>query len=148
MGRAAAGVKGAALSKGDEVVSMEVVSPEDTLLTIAENGYGKRSRVKDYRLVHRSARGVITMKVTKKTGPVVGVLKIASDDDEFIAVTSGGKLIRTSAKDIRVMGRNTQGVRLVRLGDPEEGGREHVVSVAPVADKDSPVDNEAGEEAG
>ena len=136
MGRGAAGVKGAALAKTDEVVSMEVVSPGDTLLTISENGYGKRSRVKDYRLVHRAAKGVITMKVTKKTGPVVGVLKIASDDDEFIAVSSGGKLIRTSAADIRVIGRNTQGVRVVKLDS--EDGREQVASVALVADREAP----------
>ena len=137
MGRAAAGVKGARLAKDDEVVSMEVVSPDETLLTISENGYGKRSRVKDYRLVRRSAKGVITMKVTRKTGPVVGVLKIVSDDDEFIAVTNGGKLIRTSANDIRVMGRNTQGVRLVKL-ESEDGTAEHVASVALVADKYAP----------
>ncbi len=136
MGRGAAGVKGAGLAKADEVVSMEVVSPDDTLLTISENGYGKRSRVKDYRLVHRAAKGVITMKVTKKTGPVVGVLKIADDDDEFIAVSSGGKLIRTSAADIRVIGRNTQGVRVVKLDS--EDGREQVASVALVADREAP----------
>jgi DNA gyrase subunit A len=134
MGRTAAGVRGAALAKGDRVVSMEVVDPKATLLTVSQNGFGKRSSTRDYRLVHRGAKGVITMKVSKKTGPVIGVLQIRSGDDEIVLVTDGGKLIRISSSDIRVIGRNTQGVRLVRLGG-DDGATETVASVAPVADK-------------
>jgi DNA gyrase subunit A len=130
MGRNAGGVKGAALGPDDRVVSMEVVEPGATLLTVSEKGFGKRSPIDDYRLVHRGAKGVITMKVTDKTGPVVGVLQITDDDDEMMLVTDGGKLIRISARDLRVMGRNTQGVRLVSV-DSEDN--EVVASVAPVA---------------
>jgi DNA gyrase subunit A len=130
MGRNAAGVKGAALGRDDRVVSMEIVDPAATLLTVSEKGFGKRSPIDDYRLVHRGAKGVITMKVTDKTGPVVGVLQICDDDDELMIVTDGGKLIRISARDMRVMGRNTQGVRLVTV---DASGEEVVASVAPVA---------------
>jgi DNA gyrase subunit A len=80
------------------------------------------------------------MKVTEKTGPVVGVLQIRDDNDEMMIVTDGGKLIRISAADVRVIGRNTQGVRLVSLAP---GGEEVVSSVAPVADKDAPAGVEA-----
>jgi DNA gyrase subunit A len=135
MGRNAAGVKGAALGNDDRVVSMEVVESGATLLTISQYGFGKRSLIDDYRLVHRGAKGVFTMKVTEKTGPVVGVLQIRDDSDEMMIVTDGGKLIRISADDVRVIGRNTQGVRLVSLAP---GGEEVVSSVAPVADKETP----------
>jgi DNA gyrase subunit A len=140
MGRNAGGVKGAALGKDDRVVSMEIVEPGATLLTISQGGFGKRSPIDDYRLVHRGAKGVFTMKVTEKTGPVVGVLQIRDDNDEMMIVTDGGKLIRSSAADVRVIGRNTQGVRLVSLAP---GGEEVVSSVAPVADKDAPAGVEA-----
>jgi DNA gyrase subunit A len=134
MGRSAGGVKGAALGAEDRVVSMEVVESGATLLTVSQKGFGKRSPIDDYRLVHRGAKGVITMKVTDKTGPVVGVLQIRSDDDEMMIVTDGGKLIRISARDMRVIGRNTQGVRLLSMSADSQ---EVVSSVAPVADRES-----------
>ncbi|MFQ5477707.1 MAG: DNA gyrase subunit A [Candidatus Binatia bacterium] len=134
MGRTAAGVRGATLGKGDAVVSMEIVEPGATLLTVSSKGYGKRSAIADYRLVRRGARGVFTMKVTAKTGKVVGVVQIRAEDEDVVLVTDGGKLIRMAVGDIRVIGRNTQGVRLVRM---ESHGSESVVSVAPVAEKDS-----------
>ncbi len=143
MGRNAAGVKGAALAPDDRVVSMEVVDPVATLLTVSEKGFGKRSPIDDYRLVHRGAKGVITMKVTDKTGPVVGVLQIRDDDDELMIVTDGGKLIRISARDMRVMGRNTQGVRLVTVDANDE---EIVASVAPVARETELGEGEPGED--
>ncbi len=137
MGRGAAGVRGAKLEKGDGVVSMEVVQPGALLLTVSEKGYGKRSPIDDYRLVHRGGKGVRTMKVTAKTGPVVGVLQIREDDQDIMLVTDGGKLIRIPAAGVRVIGRNTQGVRLVRV---ESDGSESVVSVAPVAEKEVPIE--------
>jgi DNA gyrase subunit A len=100
------------------------------LLTVSANGYGKRSLVDEYRLVHRGAKGVLTMKCTEKTGPVVGVLQVDEQVEDVMIVTSGGKLIRTPVADIRVTGRNAQGVRLVNLAD--EG--DTVASIAPVAD--------------
>ncbi|RMF22372.1 MAG: DNA gyrase subunit A [Deltaproteobacteria bacterium] len=135
MGRAAAGVRGITLAEGDRVVSMDVVQPASSLLTVSEFGYGKRSPADSYRLVRRGARGVKTMRVTERTGPVVGVLQIADESEDVMLVTNGGKLIRIPVADVRVIGRNTQGVRLVHLS--EEG--ETVVSVAPVADKDTAV---------
>ncbi len=133
MGRSAAGVRGITLGKGDRVVSMDVVQPTASLLTVSENGYGKRSPVDTYRLVHRGARGVRTMRVTERTGPVVGVLQIADESADVMLVTNRGKLIRIPAADVRVIGRNTQGVRLVNLGDDGEV----VASVAPVADREA-----------
>ena len=131
MGRSAGGVKGVSLDKDDRLVGMDVVEPGASLLTVSENGYGKRSATDDYRLVHRGAKGVYTMKVTGKTGPVVGVLQIGEDGGDVMIVTDGGKMIRIPTGDIRVIGRNTQGVKLVNL---DEG--EVVASIAPVADAD------------
>lgn len=146
MGRSAGGVRGVNLEEGDRVVAMDVVEPGASLLTVSANGYGKRSLTDDYRLVHRGAKGVYTMKVREKTGPVVGVLQVADEDADVMLVTNGGKLIRMSVRDIRVIGRNTQGVRLVKL---EEDGQEQVVSVAHVAEKDvggAAVDGEPAED--
>ena len=133
MGRAAAGVRGVTLSDDDRVVGMDVVDPSAMLLTVSQNGYGKRSRVDEYRLVHRGAKGVLTMKCTEKTGPVVGVLRVTEDSKDVMIVTSVGKLIRIPVSDIRITGRNAQGVKLVNL--TEEG--ESVASIAPVADADA-----------
>ncbi|HIF64289.1 MAG TPA: DNA gyrase subunit A [Deltaproteobacteria bacterium] len=134
MGRTAGGVRGATLGKGDVVVSMEVVEAGATLLTVSANGYGKRSKIETYRLVKRGAKGVYTMKVTPKTGQVVGVVQIADVDDDVVLVTDGGKLIRMGVGDIRVIGRQTQGVRLVKV---DSGGGEKVASVALVAEVDT-----------
>ncbi len=133
MGRSAAGVRGVTLGQGDRVVSMDVVQPGSSLLTVSRRGYGKRSPADSYRLVRRGARGVKTMKVTDRTGPVVGVLQIDDESDDVMLVTDHGKLIRMPVADVRIIGRNTQGVRLVNLGD----GDENVVSIAPVAEKEA-----------
>jgi len=130
MGRAAGGVKGVSLDADDRVVALDVVRSEAMLLTVSANGYGKRSLVEEYRLVHRGAKGVLTMKCTEKTGPVVGVLQVDEQVEDVMIVTSGGKLIRIPVEEIRVTGRNAQGVRLVNLA--EEG--DTVASVAPVVD--------------
>lgn len=144
MGRAAGGVKGVSLEGDDRVVALEVVRPEAMLLTVSANGYGKRSLTNEYRLVHRGAKGVLTMKCTDKTGLVVGVLQVDEQVEDVMIVTSGGKLIRIPVAEIRVTGRNAQGVRLVNLA--EEG--DTVASVAPVADAEEDEgaigDDEAG----
>jgi DNA gyrase subunit A len=135
MGRGAGGVRGCNVEgKDDRVVAMEIVRPGASLLTVSANGMGKRSSIDDYRLTRRGASGVKTMSVTPKTGHVVGVLQIVSDEDEVMIVTNEGKMIRIAMSNVRVIGRNTQGVNLVRM-DHESG--EHVVSVAPVVEKDS-----------
>ena len=119
MGRSARGVRGIHLAKEDYVVGMEVVSPGDVILTATERGYGKRSRVDDYRLTNRGGKGVINIKVTEKNGPVVGIRRV-TEDDEFMLITSGGQLIRSRVQDVSLIGRAAQGVRLIGV---KEGDR-------------------------
>ncbi|HEY2772915.1 MAG TPA: DNA gyrase subunit A [Candidatus Binatia bacterium] len=139
MGRSAGGVRGCNVDSDDRVVAMEIVRPGATLLTVSANGLGKRSPIDDYRLTRRGSAGVRTMNVTAKTGLVVGVLQIVSNEDEVMLVTNEGKMIRIAMENVRVMSRNTQGVTLVRLA--QETG-EHVVSVAPVVEKEVAGDEE------
>ncbi|MBI3024751.1 MAG: DNA gyrase subunit A, partial [Candidatus Tectomicrobia bacterium] len=119
MGRAARGVRGISLGKGDRVVGMEIVSPGDLMLTATEMGFGKRSAVDDYRVTNRGGKGVINLKVTAKNGPVVNVRRVAGED-EIMLVTTKGQMIRLPVKDVRIIGRATQGVRLIDL---HEGDR-------------------------
>ena len=130
MGRDTYGVRGMKLDEGDEVVSLDLVEPGATLLAVSENGYGKRTEMDEYRLTRRGGKGIITMKTTDKTGRVIGV-RMVTDDDQIMLVTSGGKVIRLRVNEIRVIGRNTQGVRLINL---EEG--ERVASVARLAERE------------
>ncbi len=132
MGRASYGVKGAELGKGDEIVSMESL-PKDgktTMLTIAEKGFGKRSDLEEYRKTSRGAKGVINLAVSDKTGRVVSSLSV-NNKDSIIATTVKGMVIRVSMKDLRVMGRATQGVHVVRL---KEGDRVADVVKVPEAE--------------
>jgi len=119
IGRATRGIRGICLNSGDEVVGVELVNKDDAILVISENGYGKRTFAKEYRLTHRGGKGVKNMRITEKTGKVVGIRKV-SDEDDVIIVTAQGISIRIPAKTISVMGRVTQGVRLIRL---EEGDK-------------------------
>jgi DNA gyrase subunit A len=139
-GRGTFGVVGMRLDAGDKVVSMEILSLGADILTVAEGGYGKRTEVAEYRLQSRGGKGVITMKTTDKTGYVIGVQQV-TEEDQLMLVTNTGKIIRLRIKDIRVIGRNTQGVRLIDL---EEG--ERVVSLARVAERDE--EEEGGDGAG
>ena len=129
-GRGTYGVVAMRLDEGDAVVSMEMLSHGANLLTVSENGYGKRTEMDEYRLQSRGGKGIITMKATDKTGRVVGGQQV-TEDDQLMLVTNKGKIIRLRIKDIRVIGRNTQGVRLIDL---EEG--ERVVSLARLAEKE------------
>ena len=126
----AQGVRGIRLSADDWVVGVEVLSREGTLLTVTENGFGKRSRTEDYREQGRAGKGIITIKTTDRKGPVVGVLQV-TDEDDIMIITDRGKIIRLRVKDLSVLGRNTQGVRLINLEDQEK-----VVGVARSAKKD------------
>ncbi len=130
MGRTARGIRGIRLSKGDEVVGMEVVIPNTSILTVTENGYGKRSRASDYRIQNRGGAGIFTVKRTKKTGDVVGI-KTVTDEDELMVISNKGKIIRLRTADIPIQGRSTQGVRLITLEDGEK-----VVAVAKMAEKE------------
>jgi DNA gyrase subunit A len=140
-GRGTFGVVGMKLDPGDKVVSMEILSPGADVLTVSEGGYGKRTAMDEYRLQSRGGKGVITMKTTDKTGRVIGVQQV-TEEDQLMLVTNGGKIIRLRIKDIRVIGRNTQGVRLI---DVEEG--ERVVSLARLAEReeDEDVEKEEGD---
>jgi len=122
MGRASYGVGGIRLGKDDEVVSAEVLPIEDreafSILTITKNGYGKRSAIEDYRLTGRAGKGVINIKVTDKTGNVITSQSVKNDEN-IIVTTAKGIVIRTNVKDIRIMGRATQGVRIIKLQESD-----------------------------
>ncbi|MCX7929555.1 MAG: DNA gyrase subunit A [Chlorobi bacterium] len=140
MGRNAAGVRGIKLDGGDYVVSMVAIKHPDTqVVVVSEKGYGKRTRYQDFRLTRRGARGVISMNITEKTGNVVALLEI-TDDDDLVVITKNGRLIRQPAREIRLIGRNTQGVRLIRLEDGEE-----IADIA-VAPQDNDSDESNGSE--
>jgi DNA gyrase subunit A len=126
MGRAAAGVRGIRLGKDDHVVALSIVSPDATLLVAGENGIGKRTIFDDYRVQSRGGKGIKTMKITKKTGKVVGGLTVHSGD-EIMLITVGGQMVRTSVDGIRQAGRNTQGVRLVNVDE-----KDRLQDIAPV----------------
>jgi DNA gyrase subunit A len=121
MGRTATGVKSVTLDDDtDEVVSMVGVKRQATLLAVTENGYGKRSELAEYRVSHRGGKGIITIKTTDRNGNIVAVKEVV-DGDELMIITRQGQMIRMPVKGIGVMGRNTQGVRLVNLSEPSEG---------------------------
>ncbi|MCK4718374.1 MAG: DNA gyrase subunit A, partial [Thermoplasmata archaeon] len=119
MGRVAAGVRGIRLRKGDRVMSMAVVSEEDILLTLTENGFGKRTPVEQYRKIHRGGYGVITIKTDGRNGKVVKVMKV-EDGDQLMVSSREGMMIRMPIDNIRIISRNTMGVRLMRLNKDED----------------------------
>ncbi len=119
MGRTAYGVKAVTLDdETDEVVSMVGVKRSATLLAVTENGYGKRSEISEYRLTRRGGKGIITIKTNERNGHIVAVKEVV-DGDELMIITRSGQMIRMPVKGISVLGRNTQGVRLVNLTPPE-----------------------------
>ena len=134
MGRSAAGVKGITLEQGDQVVALAVVVPDAMLLVAGDNGIGKRTSFDEYlvqaesgsRKQSRGGKGRITMKVTERTGGVVGALTVR-DADEIMLITSGGQMVRTFVKAIRETGRNTQGVKLINLAETDK-----LQAIAPV----------------
>jgi DNA gyrase subunit A len=138
MGRAARGVKGITLSKEDAVVAMEVLekATKDTILMVTSKGYGKRSETDEYRIQSRGGVGIITQKTTDKVGNVVGTKKVSATQ-ELILSTDQGQVIRMKISDISILGRNTQGVRLINLDDKQE----FVKGIAVVDDEEK-----AGEE--
>jgi DNA gyrase subunit A len=147
MGRGTYGVSGMELDSSaektgktvhltqDELVSIAVARDDETLLTVSENGFGKRTPASEYRLTHRGGKGVITMDVTERTGKVVGVLQVDSDA-QVVLVSDHGKIIRLKAKQVRITGRNAQGVHLVKLDQGEK-----VRAVSPLAEHDDDDDS-------
>ncbi|MBI5198679.1 MAG: DNA gyrase subunit A [Nitrospirae bacterium] len=131
IGRAGKGVKGINLKKEDQLVSAETILNEDVaLLTVTEKGFGKRTPISDYPIQGRSGKGVITIKTTERNGKVIGIAQI-SDEDEVMMVTAEGKIIRVKVKGIPIMGRNTQGVKLIEM-DPGD----KLVSITKVVEKE------------
>ncbi len=130
MGRTAYGVRGIALRGDDEVVAMEVVRPGGTLLTVTENGYGKRTELDEYRVQSRGGLGIINIQTSDRNGRVVGVAYV-NDDDELMLISQQGKVLRMVTRDIRTIGRATQGVRLIEIETEDR-----VVSVARLAERE------------
>ncbi|MGE5363546.1 MAG: DNA gyrase subunit A [Bacteroidota bacterium] len=118
MGRTATGVRGINLSKGDHVVGLISIKRAASVLVVSDKGYGKRSDLSDYRITRRGGKGVITIKTSEKNGNMIA-LKEVNDNDELVIITEKGMVIRQSVKELRVMGRNTQGVRLIRLNEDD-----------------------------
>ncbi|KFE71142.1 DNA gyrase subunit A [Hyalangium minutum] len=139
MGRQAYGVKGITLEEGDEVVGADVVEKGNTILTVTENGYGKRTEEAEYRIQGRGGKGIIDIKTTERNGKVVGLVQV-TDGDEVMLVTNGGMLIRMKAKEISVIGRNTQGVRLIAL----ENGTEKVTGISKLPESSSEAEEPEG----
>jgi len=141
MGRASYGVTGIKMDLEDEVVSLEIVDDvKSSILTITEKGYGKRSKIEDYRLTGRAGKGVINLKINEKTGDVVSTINVESKD-KFVVSTKKGIVIRTRVRDIRVMGRATSGVRIIKL---QHGDR--VSAIAKLVEGDVEVDSGEDEE--
>jgi DNA gyrase subunit A len=148
MGRAARGVRGVTLDGvEDSVVSMVVLSSEDSnILAITENGFGKRSRLEDYRITGRGGKGIITIKASERNGALMTMREV-QDRDELMITTRNGIVIRLPVKDISTMGRNTQGVKIINLGEGDK-----VADVARIVSEDEAVDavpeivEDAGEE--
>jgi DNA gyrase subunit A len=131
MGRTAYGVRGIALREGDQVVSMAVIHAQDGYaLCVTANGYGKRTELSEYRVQSRGGVGIINIQTSDRNGPVVGALFV-SEDDQLMLMTQQGKILRTRVTDTRPIGRNTQGVRLIRIDEADR-----VVSVARFAEKE------------
>ena len=132
IGRVSQGVRGIDLVGEDYVIGMEpIISKEFCLLAVTQNGFGKRTEVEEYRVQTRGGKGVLTYKVTDKTGEVVGI-KIVNDNDDIILISSDGTIIRIPVKDVSVLGRNTQGVTLMRMPEGVQ-----LVSIAKVTEEES-----------
>jgi DNA gyrase subunit A len=131
MGRGAAGVRGIKLPAGHEVIALSIVQ-DGLVLTATENGYGKRTAVEDFPVQGRGGQGVIAIQTTERNGRTVGAV-LVGEDDEIMLISSSGTLVRTPVDDISIQGRNTQGVRLIRV---EKGQR--LVGVARI----EPIDEE------
>jgi DNA gyrase subunit A len=143
LGRTARGVRGITLEEGDGLVAMDIVSPQNqeaSILSVTENGYGKKTAIAEYPLQGRGGKGVITIKTSARNGKMLGVQQITEQDDVML-ITDKGKIIRLRGSEISVIGRNTQGVKLIGL---EPG--EKVMALARLAEKDEELNGQSGEE--
>jgi DNA gyrase subunit A len=148
MGRTAGGVRGIRLPEGEEVISLLVISDEQSMvLTASQNGYGKRTPVDDFPIHGRGGQGVIALQITERNGRVVGAL-LVKPEDEIMLISSSGTLVRTPVSDISIQGRNTQGVRLIRLDEGDRlVGMERIIAEPAVGGENGEgADNEDGGE--
>ncbi|MCK4365926.1 MAG: DNA gyrase subunit A, partial [Thermoplasmatales archaeon] len=136
MGRVTRGVIGIRLKKDDKVVSMAVVGEEGNLITITENGYGKRSPIQEYRKTHRGSKGVRTIITNERNGKVIYVKEVI-DEDQLMLTSKDGMMVRIPVKDIRIQGRSTMGVTIMRLNEGDK-----VVSVAKIVEEDDEEESE------
>jgi len=118
MGRFTGGVKGITLAPGDQVVGMVAATEDSSILTVCERGFGKRTKLAEYRQTNRGGKGVINIRATERNGPVINVLQVL-EDDQIIAITHKGVVIRYNVADLREIGRATQGVKLINLDDDD-----------------------------
>lgn len=139
-GRVSQGVKGMALDEGEEVIGMEIIDDKSEILTVTARGYGKRSAAEEYRKQSRGGKGILAMKLTEKTGEIMGILPV-TDKDDLMIITDKGQVIRTKISGISLLGRNTQGVRLINVKPDEK-----VVAVEKIAESEE--DNSDGETSG
>jgi DNA gyrase subunit A len=139
MGRGATGVKGIEIQENDEVIDMDIVSTDDSVLIVTTKGYGKRTPMDEYRVQSRGGKGIKTLNITEKNGPIVG-LKVVKEDEDLMIITASGTVIRTSMAGISMMGRNTQGVRLINIRDDDE-----VATVARVEKNEEPAESDEPE---
>lgn len=147
MGRTAAGVRAVTLESNDEkVIGMVCISREDAnLLVVSENGYGKRSVIEDYRITKRGGKGVITLNITEKTGKLVAIKEVV-DEDELMIINRSGITIRIKVSELRVMGRATQGVRLIKLSEDDRiSSVEKIQQIEGVKDESLPENNESND---
>jgi DNA gyrase subunit A len=142
MGRAAYGVKGISLRDDDAVVAMEVLKPGGTILSVTEQGYGKRTELREYRMQSRGGIGIINIQTSERNGKVVGIAQV-TDDDELMLITQQGKILRMASRGIRTIGRATQGVRLIDIE-----GDDRAVSIARLAERDEGENGSQKDEAG
>lgn len=139
-GRVSQGVKGISLDEGEEVIGMEIIDEKSEILTVTSRGYGKRSAAEEYRTQSRGGKGILAMKLTEKTGEIMGILPV-TDKDDLMIITDKGQVIRTKISGISLLGRNTQGVRLINVKPDEK-----VVAVEKIAEsEDDGTDGESSE---
>ncbi|GAA0334541.1 DNA gyrase subunit A [Bacillus carboniphilus] len=142
MGRTATGVKGITLDEDDEVVGMEILDENSEILIVTKNGYGKRTPAEEYRIQGRGGKGIKTCNITEKNGNLVSMKAVTGEEDLMI-ITANGVLIRMATEDISTMGRNTQGVRLIRIGEEHQ---DYVATVAKVEKEEIKEDEEVQED--
>jgi DNA gyrase subunit A len=136
MGRVSRGVRGMRLADGEQIISLIIAQQEGAILTATEFGYGKRTNLEEYRVQGRGGQGIISIQTSARNGQVVGAVQVC-DEDQIMLITNGGTLVRTPVKHVSLVGRNTQGVRLINLSNEEKlVGLERVIE-----DEDQDIDD-------